>query len=75
MLAVKQLQLSQSQDADDKNPGHEIAVEALKDEGEMLKDLDHPHIVQYLGFEITPSFSSLFAQDQCLSVMRLLTQC
>ena len=28
-------------------------VQAVKLESETLKELDHPHIVQYLGFEET----------------------
>jgi len=34
-------------------------VQALKMESETLKDLDHPNIVQYLGFEETPTFLSM----------------
>jgi len=37
-------------------------VEALKLESETLKDLDHPNIVQYLGFEETPTFLSIFLE-------------
>ncbi|KAJ7183592.1 kinase-like domain-containing protein [Mycena filopes] len=37
-------------------------VEALKLESEMLKDLDHPNIVQYLGFEETPANLSIFLE-------------
>jgi serine/threonine protein kinase len=39
---------------------HLIAiVNALKRESETLKDLDHPNIVQYFGFEETPNFLSM----------------
>jgi len=37
-------------------------VEALKLESETLKDLDHTNIVQYLGFEETPNFLSIFLE-------------
>jgi mitogen-activated protein kinase kinase kinase len=37
-------------------------VQALKMESETLKDLDHPNIVQYLGFEETPSNWSIFLE-------------
>jgi serine/threonine protein kinase len=36
-----------------------IFVEALKLESETLKDLDHPNIVQYLGFEEKPNFLNM----------------
>ena len=54
MIAVKQVELPRT--ASDKNDSRQHAVvQALKMESETLKDLDHPHIVQYLGFEETPS--------------------
>jgi len=37
-------------------------VQALKDESETLKVLDHPNIVQYLGFEETPANLSIFLE-------------
>ncbi|RXW11207.1 hypothetical protein EST38_g14648, partial [Candolleomyces aberdarensis] len=54
MIAVKQVELPQT--ASDKSDDRQnTVVQALKMEGETLKDLDHPHIVQYLGFEETPT--------------------
>ncbi|KAG1825845.1 kinase-like protein [Suillus subaureus] len=38
------------------------SVQAFKTEIETLKDLDHPHIVQYLGFEETKTFLSIFLE-------------
>ena len=57
MMAAKQVEIPKA-DADqcDSQP----YVEALKMESEMLKDLDHPNIVQYLGFEQTPDFLSMY---------------
>lgn len=47
----------------DKNDTRQITVvQALKMESETLKDLDHPHIVQYLGFEETPTNLSMYVQ-------------
>ena len=58
MIAVKQVELPRT--ASDKNDSRQHAVvQALKMESETLKDLDHPHIVQYLGFEETPSNLSM----------------
>ncbi|KAG8678503.1 hypothetical protein FRC09_019787, partial [Ceratobasidium sp. 395] len=37
-------------------------VEALKSESNTLRDLDHPHIVQYLGFEQTTDTLSIFLE-------------
>ena len=58
MIAVKQVEIPQT--ASDKNDSRQaIYVKALKSESETLKDLDHPNVVQYLGFEETPNFLSM----------------
>lgn len=58
MIAVKQVEIPRT--ASDKNDTRQVTVvEALKLESETLKDLDHPNIVQYLGFEETPNFLSM----------------
>ncbi|KAJ4486026.1 MAP kinase [Lentinula aciculospora] len=61
MMAVKQVEIPQT--ASDKNDSRQATVvQALKSESETLKDLDHPNIVQYLGFEETPSNLSIFLE-------------
>ncbi|KAJ3734750.1 hypothetical protein DFJ43DRAFT_100120 [Lentinula guzmanii] len=61
MMAVKQVDIPQT--ASDKNDSRQATVvQALKSESETLKDLDHPNIVQYLGFEETPSNLSIFLE-------------
>ncbi|KAI0080310.1 Pkinase-domain-containing protein [Panus rudis PR-1116 ss-1] len=61
MIAVKQVEVPRT--ASDKDDRRQVSVvEALKLESETLKDLDHPNIVQYLGFEETPSFLSIFLE-------------
>ncbi|CDO73492.1 hypothetical protein BN946_scf185013.g127 [Trametes cinnabarina] len=61
MIAVKQVEIPRT--ASDKNDSRQVSVvEALKLESETLKDLDHPNIVQYLGFEETPTFLSIFLE-------------
>ena len=58
MIAVKQVEMPRT--ASDRDDSRQVSVvEALKLESETLKDLDHPHIVQYLGFEETPTFLSM----------------
>lgn len=58
MIAVKQVEIPRT--ASDKDDSRQVTVvEALKLESETLKDLDHPNIVQYLGFEETPTFLSM----------------
>jgi hypothetical protein len=58
MIAVKQVEIPQT--ASDWEDHRQVTVvEALKTENETLKDLDHPYIVQYLGFEETPMFLSM----------------
>lgn len=58
MIAVKQVEIPKT-DADRDDTRQASVVEALKLESETLKDLDHPNIVQYLGFEQTPDFLSM----------------
>ncbi|KIJ68540.1 hypothetical protein HYDPIDRAFT_82801 [Hydnomerulius pinastri MD-312] len=61
MIAVKQVEIPTT--ASDKSDSRQASfVQALKMESETLKDLDHPHIVAYLGFEETPSFLSIFLE-------------
>ncbi|PPQ62767.1 hypothetical protein CVT24_000461 [Panaeolus cyanescens] len=61
MIAVKQVELPST--ASDKNDSRQhTVVQALKMESETLRDLDHPNIVQYLGFEETPSNLSIFLE-------------
>ncbi|KEI36651.1 uncharacterized protein L969DRAFT_20042 [Mixia osmundae IAM 14324] len=60
MLAVKQVALPKASDADDGRQAS--SIQALRFEIETLKDLDHPHIVQYLGFEETTDFISIFLE-------------
>lgn len=60
MIAVKQVELPQT--ASDKYDSRQhTVVRALKMESETLKHLDHPNIVQYLGFEETTDNLSMYA--------------
>lgn len=62
MFAVKQVENSTaaSTSTSDRKVSRQMEfVQALKTEIETLKDLDHPHIVQYLGFEETNTFLSM----------------
>ncbi|KAJ3969224.1 kinase-like protein [Lentinula raphanica] len=52
-IIAKQVEIAQ-------NTVSSSALQLLKRESETLKDLEHPNIIQYLGFEITPTMSSLF---------------
>ena len=61
MIAVKQVEIPRT--ASDRSDARQAnVVDALKLESETLKDLDHPNIVQYLGFEETPTFLSIFLE-------------
>lgn len=58
LMAVKQVELPKT--ASDKANTHQLNVlKALKFESDTLKDLDHPNIVQYLGFEESPDHLSM----------------
>ena len=58
MNAVKQVEIPRTED-DRNNSRRVTAVEALRLENEILKDLDHQNVVQYLGFEETPIVLSM----------------
>ncbi|KAF9646117.1 kinase-like protein [Thelephora ganbajun] len=61
MIAVKQVEIPRTEN--DRNDSRQVTVvEALKLESETLKDLDHPNVVQYLGFEETPRYLSIFLE-------------
>lgn len=61
MIAVKQVELprTESEREDHRQKG---VVAALKSEIDTLKDLDHPNIVSYLGFEETSKYLHLFLE-------------
>ncbi|CAE6478489.1 unnamed protein product, partial [Rhizoctonia solani] len=61
LIAVKQVELPRAggNRADSRQM---LVVGAVKSESNMLRDLDHPHIVQYLGFEETMDVFSLFME-------------
>ena len=72
MIAVKQVEMPRT--ASDKDDSRQISVvEALKLESETLKDLDHPNIVSYLGFEETLTFLSMYAPFGLFLLLRRLT--
>lgn len=61
MIAVKQVERPRT-DSDREDSRQKGVVAALKSEIDTLKDLDHPNIVSYLGFEETPKFLHLFLE-------------
>ncbi|KAF7312580.1 MAP kinase kinase kinase [Mycena indigotica] len=58
MIAVKQVDYP----SDERDLRAREVVKALRLEHEMLKDLSHPNVVEYLGFEETPTQLSLFLE-------------
>lgn len=61
MIAVKQVELPTTA-SDREDARQRSVVAALKSEIETLKDLDHPKIVSYLGFEETSRNLSIFLE-------------
>lgn len=57
MIAVKQVETPITVSTGDRNDSRQ----GPKSEIEILKDCDHPHIVQYLGFEETKTFLRMSA--------------
>lgn len=58
MIAVKQVEMP-STELDRQDARQASMIEALKSEIALLKDLDHPNVVQYLGWEESPQFLSM----------------
>jgi serine/threonine protein kinase len=61
MIAVKQVEVIRTLN-DREDERSKSMVDALNAEIENLKDLDHPHIVQYLGYERTDTAFSIFLE-------------
>jgi mitogen-activated protein kinase kinase kinase len=59
MIAVKQVEMPRSA-SDLADQRIKAVVDALKFESATLKDLDHAHIVQYLGVEQTSEYLSMW---------------
>ncbi|KAJ7487527.1 kinase-like domain-containing protein [Mycena galericulata] len=59
LMAVKQVELPASGRTDSRQME---VVEALKFESKTLKDLEHPNIVQYLGYEETSHHMNIFLE-------------
>ena len=59
MMAVKQVELHTTL-SDERGQRQRVLIEAIKNESSNLRDLDHPNVVQLLGFEETPDHFSLF---------------
>lgn len=58
IMAVKQVELPQT--ASDRSDSRQLDImQALKLEQNTLKDLDHPNIVQYLGYEESSRYLSM----------------
>ncbi|GAA5902923.1 hypothetical protein JCM8208_006512 [Rhodotorula glutinis] len=60
-IAVKQVEMPRSF-SDKEDQRTKGMISSLKAEIELLKDLDHPNIVLYLGMEQTPEFLSIFLE-------------
>lgn len=58
MVAVKQVDVPRSQhDLEGSREG--IMIDAIRKENRTLQQLYHPHIVEYLGYEETPTIFSV----------------
>ncbi|GAA5897041.1 hypothetical protein JCM6882_007339 [Rhodosporidiobolus microsporus] len=60
-IAVKQVEMPRTY-SDKEDQRTKGMISSLKAEIELLKDLDHPNIVLYLGMEQTPEFLSIFLE-------------
>lgn len=61
MIAVKQVEMPAT-DTEREDARQTGMIEALKSEIALLKDLDHPHVVAYLGWEESIDFLSIFLE-------------
>ncbi|CAI2183766.1 723_t:CDS:10 [Funneliformis geosporum] len=61
IMAVKQIELPTTK-SDKLNERQQNLVKSFTDEMEILKDLDHDHIVQYIGFERNKETINIFLE-------------
>ncbi|RHZ76496.1 hypothetical protein Glove_197g47 [Diversispora epigaea] len=61
MMAVKQIELPKTKH-DQRNERQKTLIKAFKDEMEILKDLDHEHIVTYIGYEENDDTVNIFLE-------------
>ncbi|PFH50806.1 hypothetical protein AMATHDRAFT_3654 [Amanita thiersii Skay4041] len=62
VMAIKQVELLSSALDRSMSQRQRDVIDALKSESDTLKDLDHPHIVQYLGYEESSHYLSIFLE-------------
>ena len=63
VFAVKRVEMPESGRTD---PRQKLVLDALKAESKTLQELDHPHIVQYLGFEQTAKYFSMCVANSAI---------
>ena len=58
VFAVKRVEMPESR-SDHQDPRQKQVLDAIKSESDTLRDLDHPNIVAYLGYEQTEKYFSM----------------
>ncbi|CAG8597089.1 17599_t:CDS:10, partial [Acaulospora morrowiae] len=61
ILAVKQIKLPRTK-MDQRTERQKALIKSFKDEMEILKDLDHEHIVTYIGYEENDDTANIFLE-------------
>ncbi|KIM20324.1 hypothetical protein M408DRAFT_82191 [Serendipita vermifera MAFF 305830] len=61
VFAVKQVEVPESKDGH-QDPRQKQVVDAMKSEIDTLRDLNHPNVVSYLGYEQTEKYLSIFLE-------------
>ncbi|KIM20326.1 hypothetical protein M408DRAFT_330828 [Serendipita vermifera MAFF 305830] len=61
VFAVKRVEMPESR-SDHQDPRQKQVLDAIKSESDTLRDLDHPNIVAYLGYEQTEKYFSIFLE-------------
>ncbi|CAG8632694.1 23894_t:CDS:10, partial [Cetraspora pellucida] len=61
VVAVKQIEQPLTP-SDKRNERHKVQIKSFKDEMEILKDLDHEHIVSYIGYEENEENINIFLE-------------
>ena len=71
VFAVKRVEMPETK-SDLQDPRQKTVLTAIKSESDTLRDLDHPNIVAYLGYEQNDKYFSMYVLSDSLQMRNLI---